>query len=458
MNQSYWTNRFFAFANWFNREKITLLIGSILLLLGAIFSWYNLPPETLEAFGINLFWENAVRVPLALCAIAGFTYTFVFHIRQAPRLVFWGALISILLFPYFITTWSPAVSFIAAEYYNQGEKVSSHVDKNFSEVQAQWKQNISLDNSDPPASTFGIKIEDSRFFQLSSWDKVILEGFGYKNSFFAGIGKGWGFSLIGVLICLMGLYLAWEQQGINSLIKDMKILVPVSLLLFSVILGSHIYFNIVNYQLNVQFAKSEYSQVVNTSQALIRLYPPLQGDEEFLERLARAELYTDTADSGLVNFIQGLENYKDSNFVEAENYFEKSLHSQPNCFLVRGYLVAAILNRGINYFNEPNTRNAATAADIFEKVFNIFPGHVEALYDLMLARVVNGEFQKSAEVAKQIIDGQKYFQEPGIGLMGQAYVHLTWAEYNNGNINKTWERYRQSVDTKAWDKSVLEKK
>lgn len=458
MNQSYGMNRFITFLNWFNREKITLFIGSVCLLFGAIFPWYRLPQETLEAFGTNLFWANAVRVPLALCAIAGFTYTFVFHIRQAPRLVFWGALIPILLFPYFITTWSPAVSFIAAEYYNRGEEVSSHVDRNFSEVQAQWKQNIVLDNSDPPASTFGIKIEDSRFFQLPSWDKVILQGFGYKNSFFAGIGQGWSFSLIGVIICLMGLYLAWEQQGINSLIKDMKILVPVSLLLFSVILGSHIYFNILNYQLNVQFAKGEYSPVVNTSQALIRLYPPLQGDEEFLERLARAELYTDTAEPGLVNFIQGLENYKDSNFLEAENYFEKSLHSQPNRFLSRGYLVAAILNQGINYFNQPNTRNAATAADFFEKVFKIFPGHVEALYDLMLARVVNGEFQKSAEVAKQIIDGQKYFQEPGIGLMGQAYVHLTWAEYNKGDINKTWERYRQSVDTKAWDKPGVEKK
>ena len=72
MNQSYWTYRFFAFTNWFNRERITLLIGSILLLLGAIYPWYRLPPETLEAFGTNLFSANAVRVPLALCAIAGF--------------------------------------------------------------------------------------------------------------------------------------------------------------------------------------------------------------------------------------------------------------------------------------------------------------------------------------------------------------------------------------------------
>jgi tetratricopeptide (TPR) repeat protein len=184
----------------------------------------------------------------------------------------------------------------------------------------------------------------------------------------------------------------------------------------------------------------------------------LQGDEDFLERLARAELYTDTAEPGLVNFIHGLENYKDSNFLAAQKYFENSLHSQPNRFLVRGYLVTAILNQGINYFNEINTRNAGTAADIFEKAFNIFPGHIEALYDLMLARVVNGQFQKSAEIAKQIIDGQKYFQEPMIGLMGQAYVHLTWNEYNNSNINKTWERYRQSVDTKAWDKPGLEEK
>ncbi|QLE44939.1 hypothetical protein FD723_27660 [Nostoc sp. C052] len=451
-------NRFITFLNWFNREKITLLIGSICLLFGAIFPWYRLPQETLEAFGTNLFWANAVRVPFALCAIAGFSYTFVFHIRQAPRLVFWGALIPILLFPYFITTWSPAVSFIATEYYNRGEEVSSHVDKSFSEVQAQWKQNIVLDNPDIPASTFGLKIEDSRFFQLPSWDKVILEGFGYNNSFFAFIGKGWSFSLIGVLICLMALYLALEQQGLNLLMKDMKILVPVNILLFSVIFCSHIYFNIVNYQLNVQFAKGEYSQVVNTSHALIRLYPPFQGDEEFLERLAKAELYTDTGEPGLLNFIQGLENYQDSNFLEAEKYFQQSLDSQPKRFLVRGYLVTAILNQGVNYFNEPNTKNAGTAADIFEKAFSIFPGHVEALYDLMLARVVNGEFQKSAEVAKQIIDGQKYFQEPGIGLLGQAYVHLTWDEYNKGDINKTWERYRQSVDTTAWNKSEVKEK
>ncbi|BCL35586.1 tetratricopeptide repeat protein [Nostoc sp. MS1] len=439
--------------SWFIRERITLLIGSVFLLSGAVFPWYCLPPQTLDVFGTNLFWANAGRLLLGVFAIASFTYTFIFPIQQAPRLVFWGALLPILLFPYFITTWSPAVSFIAAEYYNRGEEVSSHVENNFSEVQAQWKQNILLDNPDIPASTFGMKIEDSRFFQLPSWDKVILEGFGYKNSFFALIGKGWGFALIGGMITLMGLYLALIQQGLNLLIQDMKVLAPVTVLVCAVIIGSQIYCNIANYQLNVQFAKGEYSQVVNASKVLTRFYPALKGDEEFLERLAKAELYTDNIEPGLLNFIQGLENYKNSNFLEAERYLKQSLNSQPHSFLVRGYLVAALLNQGVNYFNEPNTKNAGTAADIFEKALNIFPGHVEALYDLMLARVVNGEFQKSAEVAKQIINGQKYLQEPGIGLMGQAYVHLTWAEYQNGNIDKTWERYRQSVDTKAWDES-----
>lgn len=124
-------NKLCSWFSWFTREKTTLLIGSLVLFLGAIFPWYRLPQETLEAFGTNLFWANAIRVPLALCAISGFIYTFLFHIRQAPRLVFWGVLIPILLFSYLITIWSPAVSFIAAEYYNQGEKVSSHVDKIF---------------------------------------------------------------------------------------------------------------------------------------------------------------------------------------------------------------------------------------------------------------------------------------------------------------------------------------
>jgi hypothetical protein len=451
-------NKFANWLNWLNREKITLFIGSLVLLFGAIFPWYRLPPQTLTTFGTNLAFTNIGRVLAAMFAILGLALTFLLSINRAPRLLFWIALITILLFPYFVTTWTPRIAFIASSYYNQGESLSNHVNSNFSEVQAQWKQNISLDKPEPPPTLFELSIQDSRFLQMPSWDKVILDGFGYKNSFFSFIGKGWSFSLIGIVVSLIGFYLVGETENINVFIQDMRLLIPGILLFLAIIFISLIGVNIVNYQLDTQFAKGEYDQVINTSKSLTSWYPPLQGDEAFLERLAKAEFYADEAEADLLNFVKGLERYRLADFQEAENYFQKSLYTQPNLFLVRGYLASAILNQGVNYLNDSNTKNPGTAADMFEKILQIFPGHVEALYDLMLARVVNGEFQKSADAAKQIIEGQQYFQEPRIGLLGQAYLHLAWAEYHDGDVNKTWEQYRQSLDTKTWNKSSKDKK
>ncbi|WP_017316202.1 tetratricopeptide repeat protein [Mastigocladopsis repens] len=476
----YWQNLLLT------RDKITLGIGFLVLTLAAIFPWYSLPQEALETFSINLYLTNIGRLLAALFVISGFAFTFRLIVNRVLRLTFWIGLIATLFFPYLIVTWSPTVAFIASSYYNQEEKVSNHVERNFSEVQAQWKQNISLNKPDNPPKIFEMSIQDSRFFQIPSWEQVLLNGFGYKNSLFVFIGKGWVFSLFGLVISLIGLYLVEEpslngenityivgtlkdvapgfqpmghfakvEDNLNTFIQDVKLLLPGTALLLSTIFISIIAANILNYQLDTQFAKGEYFQVVTASQTLASWYPPLQGDVSFLERLAKAEFYTDAPEPALINFVMGLERYKLGNFQEAENYFQKSLDIQPSHFLVRGYLVSAILNQGVNYLNESNTRKPGAAADLFEKALQIFPGHVEALYDLMLARVVNGEFQKSADVAKQIIDGQQYFQAPSIGLLGQAYLHLAWAEYNNGDVNTTWERYRQSVDSKTWGKYPL---
>jgi len=473
----------YRWLTFFQREKLTLFVGCLVLLLGAIYPWYQLPPQSLEGFETNLVFTNIGRFFAGVCVIIGLAFTFKFRISCAPRLILWIGLIATLSFPYFIVTFSPTVAFLASSYYQQGEYISNHVDKNFSEVQAQWKQEIFLDQPESPPSTLVMSIPDSRFFQMSSWDKVLLEGFGYKNSFFTFIGKGWSFTVFGLVISLIGLYLGVETLPVtspqpaeksnggwalptlqvakvrssrfNPFLQDMSRLLPGTSLFLAIILFSIIGINIVNYKIDVQFAKGEYLQVITTSKILVKWYPAFQGNLSFLERLAKAEFYTETPDPALINFVKGIENYRNGDFLSAETYWQKSVALQPNHFLFRGYLVAAMLNQGVSYLNNSNNRKPAAAADIFERVLQIFPGHVEALYDLMLARVVNGEFQKSAAVAKQIIDEQQYFQEQKLGLLGQAYLHLAWAEYNNGDVNKTWERYRQSTDMKTWGKSTL---
>ena len=71
----------------------------------------------------------------------------------------------------------------------------------------------------------------------------------------------------------------------------------------------------------------------------------------------------------------------------------------------------------------------------------------------MLARAVNGEFEKSASAAQQIIETLKYFQKPSFALLGQTYLHSAWASYHDGNLAKTWNQYRQSIDSSAWKES-----
>ncbi|MFB2897426.1 tetratricopeptide repeat protein [Aerosakkonemataceae cyanobacterium BLCC-F50] len=440
---------------WLNREKITLLISFLLLLFGAVYPWYRLPKEALETFGSNLFLANVMRFLPASLALISFTFTIFFGINRVPRWLFWVGLMTVLLFPYSMVTSSPTVNFLAKSYYNQGEKTSLHVERNFPEVQAQWKQNISLEKAIAVPSTFDISIPDSRFFQLPSWESVLVRWFGYSDSFFQFIGRGWGFTVIGLTVGLFGFYLGLKSNKIDILLEDMIQLLPGFGLVLAAIVVFSISINVVNYRLDTMFAKGEYAKVLATSQTLASWYPTLQGDETFLQRWAEAGFYNNQPDTALLDFVKGLELYRSNDFPTAADYFKKSLSTQ-NRFLVRGYLASAILNQGVNYFNERSSKKPGTAADLFEKVLQIFPSNVEALYDLMLARVVSGEWQQSAAVAQNLIDTQQYFQQPKLGLIAQAYVHSTWEKYHEDNVVEAWKRYRQSIDPKTWKKKEAE--
>ncbi|WP_226591871.1 hypothetical protein [Microseira wollei] len=80
--------------NWFNRERLSLLIGSGLLGLGAVSPWYRLPTEVLDTFGINFYWLNAARLFSIWLAVFGLAFTFLLSLKQAPRLLIWIALIA----------------------------------------------------------------------------------------------------------------------------------------------------------------------------------------------------------------------------------------------------------------------------------------------------------------------------------------------------------------------------
>ncbi len=438
-----------------NRQRIIVLVGSLALFLSARSSWYQLPPDTLESFGVSLTIANYYRLIPTLFGVLGLFFT-VWQVKaKTIRLLFWSGLFIVLLFPYFQSNWTPSVTFLANNYYNQNARVDRNVERNFSDIQAQWKQNISLDNPNEPYASLNALIKNSSFLQVSSLENFLKNVLGYDVSFFWYINLNWAIAILGFAISLFGIYLDQSHRAMNLLNRDIGNLLPWLALVLSLLCISILVPNIIHYQLDIAYAKGEYRFVQSMSKTLATLYPPFQGDDFFWERMAKASYYNEQSDIYLVELAKGLENYRQKNWVNAETHFQESLNLKPKNFLVRGYLASAILNQGISNFNDPSNRNAATAANTFERVLTVFPNHMEAMYNLMLARAVNGEFDKSANIAIKIIESQKYAQRPRSALLGQAYLQLAWKDFKDDNYQTAWQRYRQSVDDSAW-KNVIE--
>lgn len=489
--------------NWLNREKIVLVVGLIALLGGALLPWYRLPPQVLETFGSNLIAANIGRMITAFLVIIVCCRVALYRIDRVARLHLWSGLIAALLFPYFIVTWYPTIGFIAETYYDQNQRVTQHIERNFPHVQANWKQNIVLDKPTQIRSRIYLSIRNIGFFQMSSWDKVFIEGLGYSNSFFIFIGRGWGLTVTGLVITLIGLYLGLGERKFEFFWIDMGKFLPGAMLLMAIIVLSMILPNIINRHLDTLFAKGEYRQVVLGSKIVALWYPPLGGNEELLKRLAEAQFYANQPEErDLMAFTKGLELYREGNLLQAENYLQQSLNIQPLSYLVRGYLATTKLNLATDYFNSPkrsyvlerhnrpsefsrpkapdyahnyesprnpnnpdklnsphnpnnpNPRKSGRTLNMIEESLQVFPDNLEALYYLMLFRAINGELEESAKAAKQIIELQQYFQESNPSLLGQAYLHLAWADYHDDNIAAAWKRYRQSIDPRAWNKSI----
>jgi len=446
---------------WVRREKLMLLMAFLILNLGVISPWYYLPKEALQVFEASIVWTNGFKIIPLLTTILTLTYLLFLPKIKFLRLGFWLSLLITLLFPYITITWQPKIAFLSANYYEQTQKVAYHVESNYSEVESQWKRNIILNKPALVSLLFeDISMKTSKDWQIPFWENFLFKGLGYTTSFFTFIGKGWMMTVVGTIFALMGLYLSWESKNLDIFLKDLQFVIPVTGIILGLIMVSLIGVNLINYQIDTNYALGEYSQVIKTSQALGDFYPPLRGNRRFVERLAKAEFYQGQARPNIINFLKGLELYRADNYTAAESYLQKSLALQPNQFLVRSYLALAILNQAVNDVNSKSSenldKNYSSAINSLKKVLQIFPGHMEALYDLMLAAAVNGEFEQSAAIAKQIINEQKSWAQSQRSLLSQAYLHLAWAAYQNQDLDLSWERYRQSLTLKGPKESLDE--
>jgi hypothetical protein len=432
---------------WLRRDRLLLGLAASCLIYAAASHWYLLPERAFEVFQLDSRLIESGRVLAALSAAVVLMALFWEHKRALWRSCSWLGLAAVLLYPHIMMTWFPSLHFLASSYATQEASVAEHIDRNFPIVQARWQQNISLQQDDPISTVFDLKVADARFFQIAGWSQLLVDGLGYNSNFFKFIGRGWIFATLGFFFALLALH--WEDsQGLALalFLADLPRVTLALALMLVLSLGPLFVVNIFNYQLDSEFALGNYAKVVTQSRQLLRFYPLIEGDADFLVRLAKASLYQQQPDDSLLSFARGLEYYEADQFALARAEFENSLR-QKSRFLVRGFLAATWINQGVAYFNRDLPQEAAQA---FENTQELFPGHVEALYNLMIARTVNGEFDASAQVAQQILVREQYSAKPNLSLVGQAYLHMAWSSYRAGKLDLAWQQYQKSRDDSLW--------
>lgn len=441
-----------TFICWFDRQRMAFFVAFLAFVPGASSPWYALPPEAVATFDIDLGWLAigqwwcVVLLMSCLVLIIKLSSLIIF------RVLFWSNLVFILFLPLVFMYFNNAATLVATDYHFQQLRIQQHLENNFPEVQAQWKQNITLSMAQPIPSIEPLTIVDSHFFQLSNWEQW-LEGSGYSNPFFEFIGRGFVFGLIGTSVGIIALYLPSHNQRAddrryNRFRLDLSLCLVALTLAFLGASGFVLSFSWLDHGIDIMLARGEYQRVLNRSRLVSVVYPFAWQDTHFLTRAAAAGLYESQPDKVLLAFAYGVESYSQKRLDAAYLHFQQALGSQPNCYLCREYLAATTLNLGVNAFN---SHHPSTAIEYFESTLQIFPQHLQALYYLMLAKAINHDFEASSLVGEAIMEVLPYFQLPSVALAGQVYLHRSWAYYEAGHLDMAWEEYRKSVDKRFWE-------
>ena len=448
------------------RSEWLLAGAAAALLLGAALPWYTMPADTLTVFGSSLWVAKILHIVPILAALALAAMLLVrcsATWRRRLRLVLWAVLPFALLFPFLVSTLSPAVAYVAAAFDQQRESTSYHIETHYPEIQSQWKHSIAIDPFEevesyaPDGLTRGyidpmqsmpngrpFSVDSSTFFQLSSWDRLVMEGMNFLPGFLASVAWGWPITLIGLVVALIACYIsrpgALYSDFANIWPWYLAGVVGVFLILFVPCF--------VTRQISTWIARGQYDRAATAAHALSACYPPMEGDTPFMLQLAEIDEHTNRSTAGVQQFAQGVECYRASRLDLARNYFEQAVAKADHNFLFRGYLAATLMRIGAQEFQQ---NQPAAAANDFDRARQVFPNHLQATYCSMVARAAQGDYHGSMQAAQDLRKLQKYFRQASIAAMGQTFLHEAWSDYRAGDLPKAWHAYRQSVDVGTWE-------
>ena len=98
-----------------------------------------------------------------------------------------------------------------------------------------------------------------------------------------------------------------------------------------------------------------------------------------------------------------------------------------------------------------NRRHHASARVAFEKVLEIDPDNLHALYELGSCHIWLRNYDLAIATMRRVIKLQSYFQLPAVVVTSQCYMRIAWCHYVRGEYAHALEVSRQAVTLAEWE-------
>ncbi len=281
--------------------------------------------------------------------------------RRRFRVFLWAAMPIALLFPFLVATLTPAVAYVAAAFDQQRDSVAYHIETHYPEIQSQWEQSMAIDPYEevvpyaPDGLTRGytdpmrtlpngrpFDIDSTTFFQLSSWDRFVMEGMNFLPGFLASVDWGWPITVASLVTALITVYLVRPV----SLFRDLK---KIGLWYVAGAAGILLVLLVpcfVTRQISTWLARGDFERASVAAHLLYACYPPMQGDTDFMLQMDECDRHTNRSTPGVHPFAQGVECWRANELDLARDHFEQAVAQSKHNYLFRGYLSATLMRIG----------------------------------------------------------------------------------------------------------------
>lgn len=428
---------------------VTGVLGYVLLFSAALLPWFQVPEARLIDGAVTIVGlePHATVAFKALCliAIAGAGLVRrITHRRVPVARLMTLLLVALLLFPYSVMVWSPAVASRAGWLQAQHESMSWLGGDIYGEQEIKdvdFKRHVDVADAEMPVAAFPLPTWALSTFQ---WSRVpeLIECLGYSNRFCQFVNKGWFVALAGALFALVPLCRGARgfrfhvcatigRTGLASLaVAGALALTPVFAAGFLVASSRD------------AAQRGDHAASLRWLQRAARVLPAIAGDTDFvLQRgILESRLGKPTPAAALHHAaLLDREGYS----AQARDEYDSILGNEHSGSALHRESVSALLRSSIRALNSGHAEVAVEALDC---VLAHDHCNVKALYTLQLACLRTSRLERVPSLVARMDGVYRFFTtKTKSPVIASAYENAALAEYQHGQMDEALALQRVSM-------------